>query len=64
MNHDIAHCLDYRKSCPKSCFRAQATEELRHISYPLRTSWSHCKGTPLCPLDEKKEVESETETLP
>lgn len=63
MNHDISHCLDYKKSyCPKSCFRAQATEELRHIKYLLPTTWSHCKGTPLCPLGEKKEAKNETQT--
>ena len=28
MNHDYAHCSDYRKDCPKDCFRAQITKEL------------------------------------
>ncbi len=51
MNHDATHCYDYNKSkCPKSCYRAQLTEELRNNYYPLPTSWSYFKGTKECPL--------------
>lgn len=54
MNHDYAHCLDYDvKACPKTCFRAELTEDLRRIQYPLRTSWSHFKGTSICPIKTK-----------
>jgi hypothetical protein len=49
MNHDATHCADYRKNCPKSCYRAQLTEELKHIHYGLPVSWSHFKGTKECP---------------
>ena len=49
MNHDAAHCSDYKNSCPKSCYRAQLTEELRQIAYPLPTVWVHFKGTKECP---------------
>lgn len=49
MNHDATHCADYKKDCPKSCFRAKLTEELREIYYPLPVSWSHFKGTRECP---------------
>ena len=50
MNHDATHCADYKKGeCPKSCYRAQLTEELKHIIYYLPTSWSHFKGTRECP---------------
>lgn len=50
MNHDATHCADYQKSkCPPSCYRAQLTEELRHISYTLPTSWANYKGTKECP---------------
>ena len=49
MNHDATHCLDYKKSCPKSCYRAQLTEELKNIYYPLPTSWANFKGTKECP---------------
>lgn len=52
MNHDACHCLDYNKeTCPKKCYRAQLTEELRNIDYPYPTSWSHFKGTQYCPKE-------------
>lgn len=53
MNHDATHCLDYKKSCPKSCFRGQLTEELKRITYFLPVSWCHFKGTKECPKTEK-----------
>lgn len=49
MNHDATHCADYTKACPKKCYRAQLTEELRHIIYALPISWSNFKGTKECP---------------
>lgn len=56
MNHDAAHCSDYRKGkCPKKCYRAELTEDLRKHFYPLPTSWVSFKGTKECPL--KKEGE-------
>ena len=51
MNHDATHCLDYKKSCPKSCYRAQLTKELKEIVYPLPVSWCHFKGTKECPKE-------------
>ena len=51
MNHDATHCLDYNDGCPKTCYRAQLTEELNRIYYPLPVSWAHLEGTNLC---EKK----------
>lgn len=57
MNHDATHCLDYdKKRCPKTCYRAQLTEELKHINYFLPTSWSHYKGTKMCPKWSNKEL--------
>lgn len=51
MNNDATHCYDYKKSkCPKKCYRAMLTEELRNTIYTLPTSWSHFKGTKECPL--------------
>ena len=59
MNHDASHCLDYKKNqCPKTCYRAKLTEELRNIDYRLPTSWVHFKGTQYCPK-WKKEVKHE-----
>lgn len=49
MNHDATHCTDYTKACPKSCYRAQLTEDLRKRAYLLPTSWAHFKGTNECP---------------
>ena len=50
MNHDATHCFDYKKGvCPKSCYRAELTEDLRHIIYALPTSWAMFKGTRECP---------------
>ncbi len=56
MNHDATHCSDYKKSCPKSCYRAQLTADLKKIwhLYRLPTSWSHFKGTKECPIKEKE----------
>lgn len=58
MNHDATHCCDYKKSkCPKSCYRAQLTQDLkdnryRFVGIPL--SWANFKGTDECPMREKK----------
>ena len=55
MNHDATHCADCKKGkCPKSCYRAQLTEELRNIAYVLPTSWAHFKGTKECLKPEKE----------
>ena len=49
MNHDATHCADYNsKQCPKKCYRAALTKELREIYYPLPTSWAHYKGSQEC----------------
>lgn len=54
MNHDYAHCADYRKDCPKDCFRAQLVRDLKQRTdlIWLRVSWIHFKGTDEC----RKEV--------
>ena len=55
MNHDATHCSDYKRGiCPNTCYRAQLTEELRNICYLLPTSWSHYKGTQMCPKWKKE----------
>lgn len=56
MNHDATHCADYKKSkCPKSCYRAQLTQELRdrHDLYYLSVSWANFKQTKECPRRER-----------
>ena len=57
MNHDNAHCLDFKKNCPKKCFRAQLVREVEEIEelqfIPL--TWAHFKGTEECPRGKKNE---------
>ena len=51
MNHDVTHCADYTTACPKSCYRAEVTADLRNridlLSMPM--SFAHYKGTKECP---------------
>ena len=54
MNHDYAHCSDYRKDCPKECFRAQLAREAIAKRLPL-TSWSHFKNTDECPKTKDRD---------
>lgn len=56
MNHDATHCADYTKDCPKSCYRAQLTEDLRKPVYLLPTSWANFKGKNECPKRQKEGV--------
>ena len=53
MNHDYAHCADFKDECPKDCFRAQLVRDLENIPIWYRVSWMHFKGTEEC---KKKEV--------
>lgn len=57
MNHDYAHCLDMKKDCPKSCFRAQLTREVERRSdlQGIPLTWTHFKGTDECPKVKRKE---------
>lgn len=54
MNHDATHCADYLVArCPKKCYRAQLTQDLRNnqcrlLSVPI--SWAKFKGTKECPI--------------
>ena len=51
MNHDATHCADYTTACPKSCYRAELTADLRKridlLWLPM--SFAHFKGTEECP---------------
>lgn len=59
MNHDYAHCSDFKETCPFECFRAQLVRDLRYN--PQRfTSWIHFRLTddkecPLCTNNTEKE---------
>ena len=51
MNHDYAHCADFKETCPMDCFRAQLVRDLKNN--PQRfTSWIHFSDTDECPLDK------------
>ena len=60
MNHDATHCGNWTKACPKSCYRAQLTEDLHRIGYALPTSWSNFKYTKHCPKWPNKPADPAT----
>lgn len=46
MNHDYTHCSDYCEECPKDCFRAHLTEDLKNHPWPV--SMASLKHTVYC----------------
>lgn len=49
MNHYYVHCLNFRDNCPKKCFRAQLSRDLRkhpHLGIPI--DWMNLEGTEEC----------------
>lgn len=48
MNHDYAHCADWKEDCPKECFRGQLVEDLRKHHYGFPVSFMHFEGTVEC----------------
>ena len=55
MNHDATHCADYKvNKCPKRCYRAQLTQDLRDSGYALPASWAHFEGAQCCPKKREK----------
>ena len=57
MNHDATHCFNYSEECPKTCYRAQLTEELNRIDYDLPVSFAMFKHTDHCPKWPKPKKE-------
>lgn len=57
MNHDNAHCMDFKHDCPKECYRAELTRDLMNradlIGCPV--AWMHFKGTFECKKGENNE---------
>lgn len=53
MNHDYSHCLDYLPNCPKECFRAQLTEDLRSRKdlIGVLLTWAHFYETDECVME-------------
>lgn len=56
MNHDYAHCMDYRDDCPMECFRARLTRDLNNrTDLPWKPySWMHFNGTDECKREESQ----------
>ena len=50
MNHDYAHCLNFREDCPQKCFRAQLVKDLKLHSTDIRlpVTWLDFRGTAEC----------------
>lgn len=50
MNHDNAHCANYRPDCPRSCYRANLTREYKAlppgVTFPV--TWAAFFGTKEC----------------
>lgn len=60
MNHDYAHCSDYKPSCPEKCFRAQLARDIENNPQP-RVSYISFEGTEEC---KRKVGEVEIMVLP
>lgn len=54
MNHDYAHCMDYRDDCPMECFRARLTKDALNKHYTI-VSFMHFEGTDECKREESKD---------
>lgn len=57
MNHDYEHCLDFTRDCPKDCFRAELSRDLKGgyyfiIGAPI--SYMHLKGSEECKLGQEE----------
>lgn len=59
MNHDYAHCLDFKRNCPKDCFWAQLQRDLMKRFYLLPLTYAHFKDTEECPRNKEGRGESD-----
>ena len=52
MQHNVYHCLDWTKECPKSCYRAQVTEEAYKMMKNPRQAYpfTHLLNSEECPI--------------
>ena len=57
MNHDNAHCLDYKYDCPKECFRGQLVRDVLDNPQVMVVSWMSFEGTDEC-MKEKNHEQS------
>lgn len=58
MNHDYAHCLDFRNGCPRDCFRAELVRDLnkRTDLYGKPIDWMSFRWTSECPKWKEGEI--------
>ena len=56
MNHDYAHCLNFREDCPQKCFRAQLVRDLKVNPgvFGIWISWMWFKGAAECMRRDSK----------
>ena len=59
MNHDYAHCMDYRDDCPMECFRARLTKEALDKHYTM--GFMHFEGTDECKRKKRQSDRSRRE---
>lgn len=58
MNHDYAHCMDFKLDCPKECFRAKLVRDLRRdptVAPMGMVSWMSFKSLSECKREWKNE---------
>lgn len=48
MNHDYAHCIDFKDDCPRECLRAQLVRDLEKNFPDMEVSWVSFKDTHEC----------------
>ena len=56
MNHDTAHCLDYKDDCPKECYRGQLVRDLQANGKIMIVAWMSFEGTDECMKEKKNEL--------
>lgn len=56
MNHDYAHCINYKDDCPMSCFRAQLVADLSKNYPTLAVSWMDFEESEECPKGKTEEL--------
>lgn len=66
MNHDYAHCADFKPSCPRNCFRAKLERDLRtngmnYVGIPI--SYVHFKESGMCQMEWEGEDDENTEGI-
>ena len=53
MNHDYAHCINFKDDCPTECFRAELVRDLEKNFPTMEVTWMDFGDTHEC-LKEKE----------